>query len=149
MSNGRKILLLCWTLWPLFYFFLFFAVVVGFAATSIYREQTSARAAKPAVAAAPPTPDAPPPAEAVAEPEAAGFPLFAIPLIVVHFLTMLNQLALLAYYIYHLYKKNQVLTKDNDKLIWLLLILFFNMFCMPVYWYLYIWKPRPLPGAVG
>ncbi|NLH49335.1 MAG: hypothetical protein GX444_12160 [Myxococcales bacterium] len=53
MSNGRKILLLCWTLWPLICFFLFFAVVVGFAVTSIYREQTSARADQSAVAVAP------------------------------------------------------------------------------------------------
>jgi hypothetical protein len=148
MSKRRKILLLCWTLWPLVYFFLFFFGVMGLIGMSIYMERKNSVEEKTVVTASPQDADSkqssPEPIKA-AEPE--GFPLFAIPLIAIHLLTIFNQIALLGYYIYHLFRKNQVLTKDSDKLVWLLLIFFLNMFCMPVYWYLFIWKPRPLPGA--
>jgi hypothetical protein len=54
-----------------------------------------------------------------------------------HLLCMLWLWALTAFYLVYLFKSSEVPT--DQRVLWAVVLLFFNMFAMPVYWYLYIW----------
>ena len=56
-----------------------------------------------------------------------------------HLLTMLEVLALIVFYIVHLFKTPAV--RQDMKALWAVVLFLGNMLAMPVYWYLYIWKP--------
>lgn len=56
-----------------------------------------------------------------------------------HLLTMLLSVALLIFYIVHLFK-NAALEKDA-RIIWVILLLFGNFIAAIIYWWLYIWRP--------
>ena len=59
---------------------------------------------------------------------------------VVHLVTMLIVMALLAFYVVHLFK-NEALSSDR-RILWAIVLFMGNLFAFPVYWYLYVWhKP--------
>lgn len=59
-----------------------------------------------------------------------------------HFLTIFGGIALEVFYIVNIFKNKRV--EEDKRLMWVLLLFFLNLFVMPVYWYLYIWKePQP------
>jgi tetratricopeptide (TPR) repeat protein len=60
-------------------------------------------------------------------------------IIPLHLGTMLESFVLLAYYIFHLY--NTTTIAENKKALWAVILFFGNYLAMPVYWYLYMWKP--------
>lgn len=63
---------------------------------------------------------------------------FMLPL---HLLTMLGSVALVAGYITHVYRTEQVPT--DKKTLWALIIFFGGFIAMPIYWCLYIWSDEP------
>lgn len=56
---------------------------------------------------------------------------------VLHFATILSILAQVAFYIWHVLKKNPSL-EQNAKIMWSLLIFMFNGIVIPMYWWQYI-----------
>jgi hypothetical protein len=64
-----------------------------------------------------------------------GFP---VALIVGHLATMLISVALLAFYIVHLFRNARI--DGNMKAVWAIVIFMGGQLAMPVYWYLYIWR---------
>lgn len=56
-----------------------------------------------------------------------------------HFLTMLEIFGLLIYYVLHLFKTDAI--AQDKKALWAVVLIMGNAISMPVYWYLYIWKP--------
>jgi len=68
-----------------------------------------------------------------------GMPLMFKIILPLHLLTMLEMFGLLAVYIIHLFKTDHV-TQDK-KALWAIVIFMGNILAMPIYWYLYIWKP--------
>lgn len=65
-------------------------------------------------------------------------PLFNI-IVMLHFVTMLEIIALLVYYIHHLFKTDAI--PQDKKALWAVVLFMGNVIAMPVYWYLHIWKP--------
>ena len=64
-----------------------------------------------------------------------------------HILTMLWIFGLTIFYILNIFKNDRV---DQDKkALWAVVIFFGNMFAMPVYWYLYIWREAGVDGSRG
>ena len=59
-------------------------------------------------------------------------------LIISHISAMVFILGLIGFYSMHIYKCNPV--SSEKKILWLILIVFVNVFSMPVYWYLFVWK---------
>jgi len=72
---------------------------------------------------------------------AGGPPAFFLVFFAVHLLTMLWIFGLMAFYIVHLFKTERVST--DKKALWAIVLFMGNMFAMPVYWYLYIWRDPP------
>lgn len=66
-------------------------------------------------------------------------PLLIKLILPLHVLTMLDILALLVFYIRHLFRTE--LVAANMKAFWAVLLLLGNILAMPVYWYMYIWEP--------
>lgn len=65
-------------------------------------------------------------------------PQFFVYILPIHFLTIFEIFGLIIFYIIDIFKTNRV---DNDKkALWAVVIFLGNIFAMPVYWYLYIWK---------
>ena len=68
-----------------------------------------------------------------------------------HFLTMVEIIALLVIYIMHVFKTDRVPT--DQKALWAVVLFLGNMVAMPIYWFLYIWrepkecKPEPVGGT--
>jgi len=56
-----------------------------------------------------------------------------------HIATMLEIMGLLVVYIVHLFKTDRV--PKDQKALWAVVIFLGSVLAMPVYWYLYIWKP--------
>jgi hypothetical protein len=110
MKKPTKILLGIATLWPLLYIIIFFAFMLSQAFLISFRGDLS--------------PGGPP---------TGFFILFGL-----HLLTMLWIVALLIIYIINVFKNERV-NKDK-KALWAVVIFLGNMFAMPVYWYLYIWR---------
>ncbi len=116
MSRPLKILLGLASLWPLVYLFLFFGFI--FAMVLGMGTELDRGGGAP------------------------GRPF--IILFILHGLTMLWIMALLAFYIYDVFNNERV-SKDK-KALWAVVLFLGNMFAMPVYWYLYIWHdPAPAP----
>ena len=57
---------------------------------------------------------------------------------VVHLITMLFIIGLLAFYVVHLFK-NEAMASDR-RVLWAIVLFMGNAFAFPVYWYLYIWQ---------
>ncbi len=57
-----------------------------------------------------------------------------------HMLVMALVLALLAFYIVHLFLTPRV--PSDKKALWAVVLFLGNLLAMPVYWYLYIWPAR-------
>ena len=108
MSKGKVITLGVFTVWPFLYMVLFMCVMFGIMMVGFSGKPPSS----------PPT-------------------VFKI-ILPLHFLTMLEVLALLVIYIVHLFRTERV-AKDK-KALWAVVLLLGNMFAMPVFWYLYMWK---------
>lgn len=62
-----------------------------------------------------------------------------------HLLTMLVIFGLTAFYIVNVFRNDRV-NKDM-KALWAVVIFMGSIFAMPVYWYLYIWRPAVTPGV--
>jgi hypothetical protein len=60
-------------------------------------------------------------------------------LFVVHFLCIVWIWALLAFYLVFLFRSDAV--PKDQKVLWAVVLFFGNMFAMPVFWFLYIWRP--------
>lgn len=71
-------------------------------------------------------------------------PFFFILIIPLHFLTILEVIVLMVIYIIHIFRTDQV--ENDKKALWAVVIFLGNIFAMPVYWYLYVWK-NCRPGA--
>jgi len=67
-------------------------------------------------------------------------------LFALHLLCMFWMWALMAFYIVYLFKSPAV--PKDQRVLWLVLLLFVNMFAMPVFWYLYVWGASTENGAV-
>ncbi len=52
--------------------------------------------------------------------------------------TLVWIIVLLVGYIGHVYRNGQI--ESTMKLVWAVLIFFGNIFAMPIYWYIYIWR---------
>ncbi|MBH24329.1 MAG: hypothetical protein CMH57_07755 [Myxococcales bacterium] len=57
-----------------------------------------------------------------------------------HLITILGIFGLVAYYIYHLIKNDGL--DSTARIIWAIVLVKFNIFAMPVYWYLHVWRAR-------
>lgn len=60
-------------------------------------------------------------------------------IIVVHLLTMLETVALVVYYLAHVFREPAV--PPDKKALWAVVIFFGNALAMPVYWWLFVWMP--------
>ena len=60
-------------------------------------------------------------------------------LVVMHFGVMVLTWCLIAFYIFFLFTTDYV--KQDHKALWAVVLFLGNMFVMPVFWYIYIWKP--------
>ncbi len=67
-----------------------------------------------------------------------GPPVFITGLFGLHFFTMLLIFGLIAVYIVNIFRNDRI--ENDKKALWAVVIFLGNMFAMPVYWYLYIWK---------
>jgi hypothetical protein len=70
-----------------------------------------------------------------------------VALFAVHIITMILILALIALYIILALKSDHL--DQTTRIVWVLLLYMLNMFVMPVYWYLYIWRAAPANPAGG
>lgn len=76
-------------------------------------------------------------------------------LMAAHIGTMFIMMALLTFYIVHVFK-NPALAGDKRTL-WAVVLFFGNVIAMPAYWFLYVWRqpvspvvpPPPLPPIIG
>ena len=66
-------------------------------------------------------------------------PLPFIIVFLIHGATMLLTMGMTAYYIYHVFTTERV--HKDQKALWAVVLFLGNIFAMPIYWYLYIWKP--------
>lgn len=65
----------------------------------------------------------------------------------IHLLTILWIWALLAFYMVNVFKNHRV---DQDKkVLWAVVLFMGNVFAMPVYWYLYIWREGGVSTATS
>jgi hypothetical protein len=72
---------------------------------------------------------------------------FAV-LFILHFATMVLVLGLMAFYIVHLFQARSV--PQDRKVLWAVILFLGNVFAMPVYWYMHVWRdPQPdLPPVI-
>jgi len=68
-------------------------------------------------------------------------PLIAL-ILPLHLLTMLVALGLFVFYIVNIFKNKRV--EGDKKALWVIVLFMGGMIAMPVYWYIYIWKPAPV-----
>jgi hypothetical protein len=120
MSRTSKIALGIATLWPIAYMLLF----LGF---MLYMVLFSLRATQGSL---PPS----------------GLPAGIATIFVLHLLTILWIWVLIGIYIVHLFKTDRV--PKDQKALWAVVLFLGNMYAMPVYWYLYIWR-EPDPDDAG
>lgn len=66
-----------------------------------------------------------------------------------HFIMMLWIMALLVFYIVHLFKNESI--PNDKKALWAIVIFLGNVLAMPVYWYIYVWNTPGtiLPGHIS
>ena len=60
-------------------------------------------------------------------------------LFIMHFAVIILTWCLIGFCIYYLFKTDHV--KQDQKALWAVVLFLGNMLAMPVFWYLYIWKP--------
>ncbi|HEY3306823.1 MAG TPA: hypothetical protein VGJ93_00060 [Desulfuromonadaceae bacterium] len=75
------------------------------------------------------------------QPPSGEMPTFMKIIFSLHFLTMVWMFVLIAIYIRHIFKTEAV--PQEKKTLWAVVVFLGNIFAMPVYWYLYIWKKIP------
>ena len=113
MTRGKSIVLAAFTAWPLLYVMLFMCTVLGVMISAFLG------GGRPS-----------------------GLPVMMMVIFPLHFLTMLEIIALLVIYIVHVFKTDSV--PQDKKALWAVVLFLGNVIAMPVYWYLYIWKqPKP------
>jgi hypothetical protein len=66
-----------------------------------------------------------------------AFDFFPV-IFILHFAAIFLSFALLAFYLYYLFKTDR-LEKDR-KALWAVILFLGSFFAMPVFWYLYIWR---------
>jgi len=59
---------------------------------------------------------------------------------VAHFGMILLSFALIAFYIYYLFKTERV--EKDKKALWAVILFLGSFFAMPIFWYLYIWREK-------
>lgn len=69
-----------------------------------------------------------------------ALPIGFVALFGVHLISMLLMLALLPIYIVLAVKREQF--DQTTRIVWIILICFMGAYVMPVYWYLYVWRPK-------
>jgi hypothetical protein len=68
-----------------------------------------------------------------------GIPIMFGLILPLHFLTMFLIMGLTVFYIVNVFRNEQV---DRDKkVLWAVVLFLGNLIAMPVYWYLYLWRP--------
>ena len=60
-----------------------------------------------------------------------------IPILILHFLTMILVVALMVGYVIHVFKNTRL--TESKKTLWVIVLIFGNAIAMPIYWYLSIW----------
>ncbi len=60
-------------------------------------------------------------------------------LFIMHFGVIILMWCLIGFYIYYLFKTDHV--KQDQKALWAVVLFLGNMIAMPIFWYLYVWKP--------
>ena len=118
-TKGAKIALGVATLWPLGYMVLF----IGFTFSFMFYMFGHAIPPKP--------PANPPP--------------FLLTIFALHFLTMFWTLALFIVYILHIVRTDRL--PADQKALWAVILFLAGMVAMPIYWYLFIWRPRGTAAA--
>jgi hypothetical protein len=125
VSKPVAILIGVFTAWPFVYMFVFIAFMIG----SFARVTSTTE-------------------------QEGAFKSFQV-LMAAHLGTMLIMMALLTFYIVHVFK-NPAIAGDKRTL-WAVVLFFGNVIAMPVYWFLYVWReplrsmvpPPPIPPAPG
>lgn len=80
-------------------------------------------------------------------------PMEFVLVFVLHLFTMLVIAALTIFYIVNVFRNERV--EKDKKVLWAVVLFLGSLIAMPVYWYLYIWKPAPEapmfsnPGQLG
>lgn len=60
-------------------------------------------------------------------------------LFLIHIAATLAIMGLIAFYVVYLYRTPHV--PADKKALWAVILFMANMFAMPLFWYLYVWKP--------
>jgi hypothetical protein len=121
LSRAQKIALAIATVWPVIYMGVFFLLIFG----SIFIGVSSQGKSHPP----------------------GGFPLPILLIFPLHFLTMLEMMALTVFYIVDVFKNQRV---QNDlKALWAIVIFFGSVIGMAVYWFMFIWPEQPEPTVFG
>jgi hypothetical protein len=109
MSKGVKVILGIATLWPLIYVLIFISFWL-YMVLSITSQPDGNK----------------------------KIPPWIIGIFVLHAITMLWCIALIAIYICNVFNNERV--EKDKKVLWTLVLFLGNMIAMPIYWYLYIWR---------
>jgi threonine/homoserine/homoserine lactone efflux protein len=59
-------------------------------------------------------------------------------LVPLHIGTMLVTIGMVAFYIVHAFRNRRI--REDHRLLWVIAIFAGNIFVMPIYWYLYVWR---------
>ena len=62
-------------------------------------------------------------------------------------LLVVDKIGLLVYYIIHAVNNKQI--DSTERIVWVLVFIFFFFFGYPIYWYLRIWKDSPIGAIVN
>jgi len=73
-----------------------------------------------------------------------GMPTSFFLVVPVHLLTMVSIIGLQIYYVLHVIRGD---LEQNQKALWVILLMFFNMFAFPFYWYKFLWKEKQPESA--
>lgn len=115
MKTPLKVVLGIATLWPLVYLFIF----IGFAFYTILTVTPHAEVGR-------------------------GPPAGLVAIFILHGITMLWMIGLIAIYIYDVFHNDSV---DKDKkALWAVVLFCANMIAMPIYWYIYLWREDGRPA---
>lgn len=118
MTKGKAIVLGVFSIWPILYMLLFMGSMFIMMITMFTN---------------PPTSNEP--------------PMIMLVLFPLHFLTIFEIFALLAIYLYYLFKTDVV--PQDKKALWAVVLFLGNMISMPIFWYLYVWKKLEIETAVS
>lgn len=73
--------------------------------------------------------------------DGAGPPTSFVLIFALHLFTMLVITGLTIFYIVNVFRNERV--EKDKKALWAVVLFLGNLIAMPIYWYLYIWKPAP------